>query len=428
MSFRVFEGNVLSEDGWRMCNADECVWVTIPGTDVTIQVRSGVPQTILPAFAARFNQLVEPLRDPDTACWTLTNSVSTSNHPAGTAMDLNWNSHPFHVRGTYGDRLPALRQVLAEFRGCVWWGGDWTDPVDEMHLQLNYREGYLDNSGNFVLDVDQRLIDLANDLRAGYLGIYVPGSTPAPQPLSQQDRYAQLILAEADRLGITVRGKKIGLATGLVESNIKVYANSKVPASMSIPHDAVGTDGYSVGIFQQQVVDTGAGWWWGDAATCMDPTSSAGLFFTRLARLDYNNESHSPGSYAQAVQGSAFPDRYDERYAEAEALYNRLASTVELDEWEALVASNELYASRSIYRTSDDKTMSPLDALFGADATSHENWIEDKALSGDPWAISQVAAVATGQYPASKDQWAVDRARYVISVIQSRIAAQNGTK
>jgi hypothetical protein len=56
----------------------------------------------------------------------------------------------------------------------------------------------------------------------------------------------------------------------------------------------------------------------------MDPYKSAQLFFTRLARLDYNSDAESPGSYAQDVQGSAYPDRYDQRMGDAQALYNQL--------------------------------------------------------------------------------------------------------
>lgn len=124
-------------------------------------------------------------------------------------------------------------------------------------------------------------------------------------------------------LKIKPRGIVIGLSVPFVEANWLIYANAKVPASMAIPHDAVGSDGMSVGLFQQQVV--GPPWWWGDAATCMDPYKSAVLFFTRLAKLNYMDTSQSPGSFAQAVQQSAFPDRYDERMADAQALYDQIS-------------------------------------------------------------------------------------------------------
>lgn len=140
-------------------------------------------------------------------------------------------------------------------------------------------------------------------------------------------QYAPTVLKAGRDLGITDRGIVIGFATVFVESNWLNYANAKVPESLAIPHDAVGSDGYSVGLFQQQVVLGGNGWWWGDAATCMDPYKSAVLFFTRLARLDYNNPANAPGSYAQAVQGSAYPDRYDQRIADAQALFDQIASS-----------------------------------------------------------------------------------------------------
>lgn len=140
------------------------------------------------------------------------------------------------------------------------------------------------------------------------------------------DDYAKAVIAEGQRRGITPRGIVIALATVLVESGnpIRMWANGKVPESLSLPHDAVGSDGYSVGLFQQQVRQGPTGqWWWGDARTCMNPTLSAGLFYDRLVKRDYN--SGDAGAHAQAIQQSAFPDRYAQRMGEAQSIYNRLA-------------------------------------------------------------------------------------------------------
>ncbi len=140
-----------------------------------------------------------------------------------------------------------------------------------------------------------------------------------------KDDYARAVIAEGKRRGITPRGIVIALATCLVESSMLMYANAKVPESLQLPHDAVGSDGLSVGLFQQQVRKGNNGqWWWGDAKTCMDPTLSAGLFYDRLARLDYNGPNPA-GSYAQAVQQSAYPDRYQQRMGDAQAIYDRLS-------------------------------------------------------------------------------------------------------
>lgn len=118
---------------------------------------------------------------------------------------------------------------------------------------------------------------------------------------------------------LTERGIKIALATGLVESNLTMYANNGDPESLNFPHDAISYDANSVGVFQQRAP------WWGTVAERMDPTLSAAMFYNRLARMSYNDTSRSPGSFAQAVQQSAFPTRYDERYGDAEQLYNRLS-------------------------------------------------------------------------------------------------------
>jgi len=87
-----------------------------------------------------------------------------------------------------------------------------------------------------------------------------------------------------------------------------------------------------VGLFQQQP-------WWGTIECRMDAACSAGQFYNGvggcrgLTAFDYNSDAQSPGSYAQAVQVSAVPDAYDNRWDEAVALYNRLATPPEPDAW-----------------------------------------------------------------------------------------------
>ena len=145
-----------------------------------------------------------------------------------------------------------------------------------------------------------------------------------------KDQVALEFIAEGRRRNITPRGQVICIATGLVESELTVYANSKVPESLSLPHDAVGSDGYSVGPLQQQIRKGTTGqWWWGDAKTCMDPTTSSGLFYDRLAKTTYifAGSDAAAGAIAQQIQQSAYPDRYAARMPEAQRIYNRLASS-----------------------------------------------------------------------------------------------------
>ncbi|CQD15647.1 bacteriophage protein [Mycolicibacterium conceptionense] len=129
-----------TENGWYQVPASSCEWTTIPGTNVTLQIQKGWPLTIMRAFAADFNAYVEPLRDPDSACWTPTNSVATSNHLSGTAMDLNWNSHPFQVLNAGFDaaKIATIRELLAFYEDTIFWGNDWTTPKDAMHFQMGY--------------------------------------------------------------------------------------------------------------------------------------------------------------------------------------------------------------------------------------------------------------------------------------------------
>ena len=56
----------------------------------------------------------------------------------------------------------------------------------------------------------------------------------------------------------------------------------------------------------------------------MDPERSAGLFYAQLAKFSYDSDAHPPGWYAQQIQRSAYPDRYDQRFQEASDLFDSL--------------------------------------------------------------------------------------------------------
>ena len=133
------------------------------------------------------------------------------------------------------------------------------------------------------------------------------------------DLYAYEIARAALAAGVGKKGATIGEATALVEAGnpLKMWANSKVPDSLKFPHDAVGSDGTSVGLFQQQ--QNGA---WGTLADNMDPFRSAGLFYNALKKVS-GWETMDPGAAAQAVQRSAFPGKYAQQMGAAEALLAR---------------------------------------------------------------------------------------------------------
>lgn len=142
-----------SENGWQPAKVgqDQLTWFTVPGTGVNLQTMSGWPMLVMRAFAADYNAYVEPLRDADSASWTPTNSVATSNHLNGTAMDLNWNSHPFQVKGTFNSsQMKTIRDLLDFYEGMIFWAGDWNSPIDEMHWQLGYDTYNNPDMGSFI--------------------------------------------------------------------------------------------------------------------------------------------------------------------------------------------------------------------------------------------------------------------------------------
>lgn len=132
------------------------------------------------------------------------------------------------------------------------------------------------------------------------------------------ENYARQVMNAGIDLKITPRGIIIAFATVFVESNWVMYANPNDPESLLFPYEALSHDANSVGLFQQRAE------WWGSCADRMNAYRSARLFFNRLKQFNYNDMSETPGYWAQQVQGSAFPDRYDQHIGEANDLYRKL--------------------------------------------------------------------------------------------------------
>lgn len=124
--------------------------------------------------------------------------------------------------------------------------------------------------------------------------------------LSGHDLYAYRIAEQAKSMGLPRAAADIGGAAAIVEvgNPLRMFANSKLPESLKLPHDAVGSDGTSVGLFQQQNFAE-----WGTLADRMDPAASARMFYEHFPA---GWESMDPGSVAQAVQRSSLPYRYSQ--------------------------------------------------------------------------------------------------------------------
>ncbi|HSZ30061.1 MAG TPA: C40 family peptidase [Pseudonocardiaceae bacterium] len=113
---------------------------------------------------------------------------------------------------------------------------------------------------------------------------------------------ATLVVAVGKEMRLPQRAWVVATATAMAESHLQVLANVGVPESLALPHDGVGVDHDSVGLFQQRAS-------WGPVGVRMDPRGAARLFFQRLIAVP-GWEDLPLTVAAQRVQASAFPDAY----------------------------------------------------------------------------------------------------------------------
>jgi hypothetical protein len=115
---------------------------------------------------------------------------------------------------------------------------------------------------------------------------------------------ARIIAQVGRQMGAPDQAIKIALAASLVESNLR-----------NVRHG----DRDSLGLFQQRPSQG-----WGTPDQVMDPAYAATQFFSRLLKLNW--QGMDPGAAAQAVQRSAFPDRYGKRMGEAQSIFSQLGA------------------------------------------------------------------------------------------------------
>ncbi len=140
----------------------------------------------------------------------------------------------------------------------------------------------------------------------------------------------------------------LGVACASVETGpgvIRNLYNVRAPGSQEIvPNDGPGQDGSSCGIFQQQNFAE-----WGTVQQRMNPKQAAGMFFDHLKSMVPDWRNMEPGSAIQAVQRSAFPDRYSAQisWATAQVKAARLATSTPNGAAEGAVAGGLLGAAPS---------------------------------------------------------------------------------
>lgn len=136
--------------------------------------------------------------------------------------------------------------------------------------------------------------------------------TPGPQEWQNIQRVLQYV----DKSGKGKKAAVITIMTVLVESRAKIYANSTVPESMGYPHQKVGSDHDSVGLFQQRPSQG-----WGPVKDLMTVDYSTEQFLKALSQVKGWKEMPL-GDAAQAVQRSGVPDAYAKWESAATAIVN----------------------------------------------------------------------------------------------------------
>ncbi|WP_104125964.1 M23 family metallopeptidase [Cryobacterium sp. Y57] len=144
--------------------------------------------------------------------------------------------------------------------------------------------------------------------------------------------------ADVGRAGVLV-----ALMAALTESTLRLLANtSAYPESAFYPHDGVGSDHDSLGLFQMRPSSG-----WGTVAELMDPAYQARAFFGGVSGPNAGSprglldvagwQMLAPGAAAQAVEVSAYPDRYANFEPVAEAILVELTRSASVSESSRIV-------------------------------------------------------------------------------------------
>ena len=120
---------------------------------VNFWTQKGEATWLLRDFVQWFDANIEPINNTGTKAddWSWApaeelrkGSGACSNHGSGTAIDLNATKHPFKHRGTFTPLQTArIKLKIATYGGKLQWGGNWTDPADEMHVEYTPRDSIL---------------------------------------------------------------------------------------------------------------------------------------------------------------------------------------------------------------------------------------------------------------------------------------------
>lgn len=147
---------------------------------------------------------------------------------------------------------------------------------------------------------------------------------------AQLTHAATIITVGGRTSGVGRPGVVIALMAALTESSLRMLANTGAyPESGDFPNDGSGSDHDSLGLFQMRPASG-----WGTVAELMDSSYQARAFYGGETGPNYPSprglldipgwQSMDPGEAAQAVEVSAYPDRYQNYQPVAEAILTAL--------------------------------------------------------------------------------------------------------
>jgi len=382
-----------SENGWTPSRVgpDRLTWITVPGTKVQLQIMSGQPLAVLRAAAADFNAYIEPLRDTDSASWTPTNSVATSNHLNGTACDWNWDSHPFRRRGSFtAAQLRTIREMLDFYEGFLFWAGDWDDPIDEMHWQMGYG-----SYGNPKLDSF-----ISRKIRSDGFSTFRRGPTQVQPKTDPRDDTALLIIGAAAARQYSREDIIAVLSTGIQESGLNQAATDSTGHRGVFQQDGGYPNRETVGGNVTGFLDRLDAKRHSDGAS---PDIWKNIFWLQ------QRPSESSADIAYANGRANYLVEITSRQVDATGLYDRLSTPQEDDmSAEAERKIDELYRallgpvpSRSALRMPGEGNIGTvIDMIRNIDGMVHPELVADRASLGDPREIDRLRAVAGNPDPA----------------------------
>jgi hypothetical protein len=221
---------------------------------------------------------------------------STSRHYAcgnSGAIDLNYPP------GIEASVIDEVRPHLIKLGFFTMWQVE--NHYDHMHIDFGggvspTPGGPLGAAGSLTdsfLEVKLVDWDAPSPVGLGALAVGGPGGIPFGPP---DPRIAIAICQELDRFHASAIVRLAAWETAIVESGVKIPPTN---------------DGDSLGPFQQRPS-------WGSPSQRLDPHYAAAAFIRAAQKIEHGYSD--AGVLAQAVQGSAYPDRYGQRAGQAAAL------------------------------------------------------------------------------------------------------------